>query len=152
VRETVLPRKGAKDEIDPKSMTTTPSSSSSSPFRRLGTILLVIGLALVVLKTAFTPENQRLPGGTYQDASGMQRIIVRGEAIDFRLLSGLRTNVYFKSYPKHEVWGNGRIQPSPMASSDFEAGIGRYDWRWDGTGIVQKDSQSGDITLFSRRN
>jgi hypothetical protein len=89
--------------------------------------------------------------GVYRNADKTEWIAVQGRALSFNiyLKSKRGKELITRKYTGYGLHSNGRFWPSPTTSIDASAGIGAYDWFWDGKNIVRKDPKSGEAVSFT---
>lgn len=99
---------------------------------------------LFVLLAARCVEDRPIPDGTYVEASGKERITVRGPEIHFYVVIRSDPDEFLDRTYGYTVWPNGRLQPNPVRSADAVFGVGQFDWYWDGKNIVQKTRETDE--------
>lgn len=101
--------------------------------------------AVAVLAAACHASDEHpIVNGTYAvtnpDPGSVDTITVDNPTICFRL-HWREGEVLEKTY-EYSVSPDGRIMPGPMRSAEYEPGILKWDWYWDGEAIVQTDPKS----------
>jgi len=106
--------------------------------------ILVVIYLITALSACDDPSQATLPNGTYVTSSKEEAITVDGRKIIFRVfVDDARTQLSNRS-SEFDVWPEGKIVPHPLASQEMLTGIGKFDWRWDGSAIAQSDPRRPD--------
>lgn len=116
-------------------------------------VLAVIFLVATSSACEETPQPP-VPNGTYVTSSKEEAITVDGRKINFRVFVDDGQTQLSNRSSDFDVWPDGKIVPHPLASQEMLIGIGKFDWRWDGSAIVQSDPRRPDraATVFRRQD
>jgi hypothetical protein len=114
--------------------------------------VLVAIIFVAALAACEDPPQTIVPDGTYETSSKEEAVTIEGGKITFRVfVDDARTQLSNRS-SEFDVWPEGKIVPHPLASQEMLTGIGKFEWRWDGSAIVQSDPRRPDrpATIFRR--
>ncbi len=94
-----------------------------------------------------------IPDGLYITSTGNETVEINGGQVTFHIeLIGKHAGQMFDRSYKYRLRTNGQFHPYPVRSVDAVFGIGKFEWLWDGTHIVQKNSTTDEVMQeFSRK-
>ena len=109
-------------------------------------------LNLVMCLNGCAEERRPIPTGTYVSASKEESVSVVDRKIRFHVKVGDDgPSGFLDGTFNYSVWPDGTIMPHGMTSVEAGGLVGRFEWRWDGENITQRDMKSqGPPKTFRR--
>jgi hypothetical protein len=124
---------------------------------RIRYFLMLMSVVLLAGMGGCPPDAHLIIEGVYVSPSNDESVSVAETQVRFHIRGGgLRQDrILDHTYPEYTVMDDGEIRPGPMTSDDAAAGVGWFDWYWDGENIVQKDPRATNpanlVRTFTRK-